>query len=275
MTNKQIIRVFPRRTSATPTDELIRINTAPSLFDTADEVHISVTFTWDIPHAERLANQWKMVAPVKIGGPAFGQRSSDFTSGMYLKKGITITSRGCPNRCWFCSVPQREGNELRELPIVDGWIIQDDNLLACSPGHIDKVFEMLKRQPKRPNFTGGLEAKLLTQEMAFRLKELKPESLFFAYDTPSNYDPLIQAGRYLQNAGFGKSSHTLRCYVLIGYETDTFEKAEKRMYQAWNAGFMPFSMLFRNDDGNPDPQWKKFHRQWANPFIIATNLKTT
>ncbi|MCL2413480.1 MAG: hypothetical protein FWC98_05020, partial [Bacteroidales bacterium] len=224
LNDKQIIRVFPRRTSATPNDEMVRINTTPSLFDIADEVHISVVFTWDIPRAEYLANQWKIVAPVKIGGPAFNERGGDFISGMYLKKGITITSRGCPNRCWFCSVPVREGYELRELPVVDGWIIQDDNLLACSPGHIDRVFEMLKRQPKRPQFTGGLEAKLLTQEMAFRLKDLKPESLFFAYDTPKDYAPLIQAGKYLQNAGFAKKNHSLRCYVLTGYENDTLEK---------------------------------------------------
>lgn len=44
---KKIIRVFPTRTNATPNDELARIRETPSLFDEADEVHISVTFTWD------------------------------------------------------------------------------------------------------------------------------------------------------------------------------------------------------------------------------------
>ena len=33
-----------------------------------DEVHVSVTFTWDLPKAERLADLWKYVAPIKIGG---------------------------------------------------------------------------------------------------------------------------------------------------------------------------------------------------------------
>lgn len=46
---KRIIRVFPRRTTATPDDELVRVQETPSLFDEADEVHISVAFTWDIP----------------------------------------------------------------------------------------------------------------------------------------------------------------------------------------------------------------------------------
>ncbi len=71
-----------------------------------------------------------------------------------MKKGYVITSRGCPNRCWFCAVPKREGGRLRELPVTDGWIITDDNFLACSAKHIDQVFAMLKRQPHRPQFTG-------------------------------------------------------------------------------------------------------------------------
>ena len=91
----RIIRVFPRRTKATPVDDLVRIGTPPGLFDEADEVHISVTFTWDLPFAEKLARQWRDVAPVKIGGPATGEKGGDFVPGMYLKNGYVITSRGC------------------------------------------------------------------------------------------------------------------------------------------------------------------------------------
>jgi radical SAM superfamily enzyme YgiQ (UPF0313 family) len=105
---RRIIRVFPRKTKATPTDSLVRIGVAPALFDEADEVHISVSFTWDLKKAEELEKSWRYVAPTKIGGPATGMRGEDFTPGLYLKKGYVITSRGCPNRCWFCSVPKRE-----------------------------------------------------------------------------------------------------------------------------------------------------------------------
>ena len=52
--SERIIRVFPRRTRATPTDALAVVNRSPELFDEADEVHISVAFTWDIPVAEQL-----------------------------------------------------------------------------------------------------------------------------------------------------------------------------------------------------------------------------
>jgi len=274
LNNPKIIRVFPRRTNATPTDELVRINTTPSLFDNADEVHISVAFTWDIPRAEWLYNQWRHVAKVQIGGAAYNEKGGEFVPGMYLKHGYVITSRGCPNRCWFCSVPKREGYELRELPITDGWNILDDNFLACSESHKNAVFKMLKRQPERPEFTGGLEAKILTFKDAEQLFELKPKSMFFAYDTPDDLEPLIQAGEHLRSAGFKKNNHVARCYVLCGYKGDTFENAEKRMRQAWAAGFFPMAMLYSDFEGKYSVDWKKFQRHWANHFIVATNLKS-
>jgi len=272
MENQRIIRVFPRKTKATPPlDDLVRINTIPTLFDYADEIHISVAFTWDIARAEYLANQWKAVAPVKLGGPAFSEKGGDFVPGMYMRKGYVITSRGCNNKCWFCCVPKVQGG-LIELPIVDGYIIQDDNLLACSEHHINAVFEMLRRQKERPVFAGGLEAKLLTQEMAFRLKELNPASLFFAYDTKDDYEPLIHAGKYLTEAGF-KKNDIVRCYVLIGYRGDTFEKAEKRLRQAWDAGFFPFAMLYRDEKGLCEKEWKQFQRLYANSYITGSILR--
>jgi hypothetical protein len=268
----KVIRLFPRKTNATPDDADVRIRVMPTLFDEADEVHISVAFTWDIAWAEQAARQWRPVAPVSLGGPAFNEPGGDFIPGMYLTKGYVITSRGCPNRCRFCAVPEREGYQLRELPVTDGRIVTDDNLLACSPAHIDKVFEMLRRQPHRPRFAGGLEAKLLTREMAVRLRTLNPKVMFFAYDTPGDYEPLVEAGRHLREAGFSKESHTALCYVLIGYGDDTFEKAEKRLKDAWKAGFFPMAMLYRDFKGDRRADWKRFQREWASHQIVATKL---
>ena len=272
MNKKQIIRLFITKTNATPTDDLVRINTTPSFFDTADEVHISVTFSWDLKRADYLYNQWKHVAPTKIGGPALNEKSGDFVPGRYLKQGYVITSRGCNNNCWFCRVPKREG-KLRELPITDGWIVTDDNLLACSENHINNVFEMLKRQPKRPRFVGGLEAKLLTYQIAVKLKMLNPHVMYFAYDNPNNYEALCDAGKILQSVGFKREHYQTGCYVLCGYAGDNFENAENRMKQVWQAGFFPFAMLYRDDAANFNKEWKRFQRQWANIYIVATNLK--
>ena len=145
-----IARVFPRKTNATPEDPLAFVNLYPALCDIPeiDEVHISVSFTQDKTQAEILAEHWDKIAPVKIGGPAYDDPGREFIPGMYIKHGYTITSRGCPNKCWFCDAWKRSGN-LRELPIKDGWIVQDDNILACSKEHFHRVCLMLHNQKKK------------------------------------------------------------------------------------------------------------------------------
>jgi len=267
--NRKVFRVFPRKTKATPDDQNVRINCAPGLFDEADEIHISVTFSWDLPCAEKLAWEWSVVAPIKIGGPATGEKSGDFIPGMYLKKGYVITSRGCPNHCWFCSVPKREGN-IRELPITEGWNVLDDNLLACSDKHIKAVFAMLAKQKEPVEFTGGLEAARLTPRIAEELKKLRIKQMFFAYDTPDDLPPLIEAGRLLQDAGFALQpcSHALRCFVLCGFKGDTIAKGETRMEETMQAGFTPMAMLWKDETGKSEPEWRKFQRMWARPAII-------
>jgi len=269
------IRVFPRRTKATPNDALALIG-FPSLLDLTlqpDEVHVSVTFTWDMPLAEQIAEAWAQHAPTQLGGPATGQVSGNFTPGVYLKPGYVITSRGCPNRCWFCTVWKREGQTVRELPIVDGWNLLDDNLLACSEPHIRAVFTMLRRQHHRTHLTGGLEAARLQVWHADLLANLKPKQVFFAYDTPDDLEPLQRAGKMLLEAGFTRTSHALRAYVLIGFPRDTFDDAEKRLQQTVAAGFIPMAMLYRNTSGETRPDWRTFQRKWARPAIIASRCK--
>ena len=267
----KIARVFPRRTAATPNDELVFFGPPPMLaLPEIDEVHVSVTFTYDKAKAEQLAEDWRWAGvPVKVGGPAYDDPAEgEFIPGLYIKKGYTITSRGCNNKCWFCLAPRREG-KLRELDIKDGWDVLDNNLLQCSEEHIRAVFEMLKRQPVRPKFTGGLEAKELKPWHCDLLREAKAQRMYFAYDTPDDYEPLVSAGKMLRDAGITPQSHVASCYNLIGYKGDTFEKAQKRLEDTINAGFMPYAMLYRDNSGNVDKQWQRFQREWLRPAIVS------
>lgn len=269
----RIARVFPRRTKATPEDGLAFTTPPPKDLNDIDEVHVSVAFTYDMQKAEALAEAWqKTGVPVRLGGPAMNEPGGDFIPGRYLKKGYVITSRGCPNRCWFCSVWKREGGALRELPIAGGWVVLDDNLLACSESHIRAVFEMLKKQPERPIFTGGLEARQLQPWHVDLLRESKAKRFYCAYDTPDDYEPLIEAGKLLKAGGITRESRKPNCYVLIGYRSDTFEAAEKRLLDTWAAGFVPFAMLYRDKHGEVDREWRQFQRLWARPEIMFSRL---
>lgn len=268
-----IIRVFPRRTQATPNDKLTRIGVGPGFFDDADAVQVSVTFSWDVSRAERLAAEWERVAPVTIGGPAIGDPGGDFEPGRFLKPGYVITSRGCPNKCWFCDVPKREG-PIRELPIRDGWNVLDSNLLACSDAHIRGVFEMLRRvrsAGRRVQFTGGLEAARLQDWHVDELLTVRPKQIFMAYDGPEDLEPLRRAAKMLHSAGWTTQSKTLRTYVLCGYPRDTIPAAQQRMRETLEAGLIPMAMLYRSPDGSiPAYDWRRFQRLWARPALIGS-----
>ena len=70
-----IARVFPRKTAMSPTDALAFFG-PPTIENIADciqagvtEVHISVTFTWDLEKAEYLYYAWKIIG-VPVGSAA-------------------------------------------------------------------------------------------------------------------------------------------------------------------------------------------------------------
>lgn len=269
----KIARVFPTKTSMSPTDPLVFFGppTLDAMALEPEAVHISVTFSWDLQKAEDLYYQWEMLGvPVEVGGPAFGDRMSEsFTPGLYLKEGMVITSRGCPKDCWFCDVGKCARGRVIELPVQDGWNILDDNILATSDDHFREVTQMLRRQKHPAVFSGGLEPEYMTAEKAALLVECKPKTLYTAYDTLDDYEHLRNMARLLWAAGLSRRSNTVKCYMLCGYPEDSMEAAEKRARQIMELGFLPFAMLYRGEDGETDREWRKFQREWANAVIVG------
>lgn len=274
----RIARVFPRRTKATPDDRLSFVG-SPDLMDLAiadgvDEIHVSVAFTADKAIAERLAQEWSVLGlPVKVGGVAYGDDSLEFIPGRYIKPGYTITSRGCPRRCWFCGV-WKKWPTVNPLPIHPGWNVLDDNLLAAPRDHVEAVFAMLRQQKRRVEFTGGLEALSLQDYQVSLLASLKPRPCcFWAYDPGDAFETLESAAKRMIEAGFTARSHRLRVYVLIGYPKDTFDLADQRLNQMLDIGFTPHAMLWQPETPSqekfrPAPEWRAFQRKWARPAII-------
>lgn len=268
-----ILRVFPRRTSYTPDDPLVRIG-RPEAFDVGidvDEIHISVPFTWDMDEAEQLAEEWEGVArkPVKIGGPAYNSPAFDFVPGMYVRKGIVFTSRGCNNNCPWCGVRKIEG-KLRELPVCEGNVIQDNNFLQCSRQHKDKVFDMLRTQ-HGICFRGGLEPDLIDDHFISNIQSLRIAELWLACDTDAALPTFKKVCAKLKAAGFPRWK--IRCYSLIGHD---MEKEEIRNREIYNAGAVPFSQLemdFTRVKKEYSHEWKSFQRTWQRPAAIAAHMK--
>lgn len=259
-----MIRVFPRKTAMSPSDDLAFFD-EPGLFRPPDQpVYVSVVFTWDMERGERLYRAWSdHYSNVKIGGPAYGDPGGEFTPGRFLRRGITITSRGCDKMCDFCFVPEREGG-IRELTIEPGNEIQDNNILACSERHIRAVFKMLREQ-KKVRFSGGLDLRLL---MDWHIDELLTlpslSTMFFACDSDADIEMLGDNHKRLSPFSQNKK----QCYVLFDPDRDTIEKADARARKVYEFGFLPFAQYKRttlNDKATGD--WAKLTRYWSRPAI--------
>lgn len=262
-----ILRVFPKRTSMTPTDPLAVIGGPYGNninLKEIDEIHISITFTWDIKKGYSLKEDWEQVHDnVLLGGPAIDGEGGEFTPGMYVKEGITFTSRGCIRKCPWCLVK----GPLKLLEIKSGYNIQDNNFLATGREHMAKVFEMLKGQRKYAIFGGGLDTRLIDDWVIEQLRDLKIKQLFLAADTKGALDPLA---RMVKDLSF-LPRYKLRCYVLIAYGDETIKEAEKRLESVWDIGCLPFAQLFQPSDHfiEYSKEWKRFARTWSRPAAMA------
>jgi len=270
--SEKIIRVFPRKTSYTPDDEMAFIGMPPLIIPEHDEIHVSCSFTWDKAYCEELAFQWegRTNKPVKLGGPAFGSPAEDFVQGLYIKKNIIFTTRGCNNNCPWCCVPKLEG-KLKELPICEGNWIQDNNFLQADRSHKDKVFEMLKHQ-KAICFKGGLEADLIDEHFINGISGLRIAELWLACDTDARLPEFKKACEKLKSAGFNREK--IKSYVL-SYGKDR-DKDEARARAVYEAGAMPFVQLYRDFSDTKteySSDWNRWARMWQRPAATRAHME--
>ena len=246
-----------------------------------DTAYLSVVFTWDLPAAFQRA-VWLCAQgyTVKAGGPAV-MMMPDYLADVAECNGeqvpalkrhnpqATFTSRGCIRRCPFCAVPRIEG-DLREL---DDWeprpIICDNNLLACSRIHFDRVIDRLKSLSEI-DFNQGLDARLLTNYHADRLAELDC-MVRLAFDSVGYEADFIAAFERLRRAGF--PLNRIRVYVLIGFR-DTPQDALYRLRRVYGLGLKPNPMRYQPLDtfkrnSYVGPNWThseltRYMRYWQN-----------
>lgn len=241
---------------------------------------VSCPFTWKLQDAHGLCLWYKSLGfHVKAGGPAVALMPAYLEEVAEIGGAVNalphhnpdavFTSRGCVRNCPFCAVPKVEG-ELREL---SSWeprpIVCDNNLLACSRSHFDKVIDSLKSL-KAVDFNQGLDSRLLKRYHAERLAELDLACVRLAWDSVQYEQPFMDAVSILDQAGVKRDM--MRVYVLIGF-TDTQEDALYRLQTVKDMGMLPNPMRFHPLDALAhnsyvgthwtEAELRRYMRYWA------------
>ena len=219
-----------------------------------DTAFISVVFSWQLQQAYQRAVWLKSQGyNVRAGGPAViiqqdylssvAEIGSKADALLHHNPEATFTSRGCIRNCSFCLVPKIEGG-IRELPDIE-WqpkrIICDNNLLATSEKHFNHVIDRINHI-EGVDFNQGLDARLLTNNHAHRLSELKKATIRLAWDNIKTETLFMSAFEKLINAGI--SASRIYVYVLIGYK-DTPGDALYRLEKIKSFGALPNPMRFQ------------------------------
>lgn len=232
-------------------------------------LYLSVVFTWHLPKARELAKAHK--GPVMAGGPAV-KLMPDYLSDVADLAGsipypaisfhnpmATFTSRGCPNRCSFCAVPRLEGN----FTELENWeprpLICDNNFLASSRRHFNRVIDRLTPFPF-VDFQ-GLEAELFTHYHADRFADLRRVALRFGFDSIEKESAVVKAVTIAQSYGL----RNIGVYVLINNDDspeDAIYRLELVRSLKVRTNPMRFQPLFTlNKNEHVSPGWTQYRLQ--------------
>lgn len=187
---------------------------------------------------------------------------------------IGFLTRGCIRKCPWCVVPRKEGHirpyrTWREIKRPDSRdiVFMDNNVLACPHG-IEQMKDMIG-EPIRIDFNQGLDARLITDDVADILSRLKwIRFIRMSADTDAMLDTVLTAiGRLKQR---GMSPSRMFIYVLV----QDVESAERRCIALRDVGANPFAQPYRDFKTNAEPanELKKLAR-WVNDKAVFKSVE--
>lgn len=193
----------------------------------------------------------------------------DLTKG----KAFGFLTRGCCNNCDFCIVSKKEGMCSKKVAdLSEFWngqkeiVLLDANILACK----DRIelLNQLADSKAKVDFTQGLDARFITEDVADALKRIKIKTVHFAFDFMKNEKAIIRGLRTYKEI-VGTSDRNAIVYILTNFNT-TIEEDLYRVNMVQEAGFSPDIRIYRKHTA---PQILRDLQRWANNRLLYRSCK--
>lgn len=173
-------------------------------------------------------------------------------------------TRGCCNNCDFCIVSKKEGMcSTKVADLSEFWRGQknidllDANLLACKDRM--ELLKQLADSKANVDFTQGLDARFITEEVAKALMKIKIKMIHFAFDFMKNEKQIIKGLRTFKEIS-GMTDNKAVVYMLTNYNT-TIEEDLYRVQMIKNCGYLPDVRIYRKPTA---PKILKDLQRWCN-----------
>ncbi|MCW7072091.1 MAG: hypothetical protein OCU12_07195 [Methanophagales archaeon] len=248
----------------------------PLMDNMVDKLYVSYVFTRSIkdhpPNAEvggTGSGDLKKTLPdaIEHTTPAYDLFGCDYAIG--------FTSRGCPNKCKFCFVPEKEGG-IRAHAEPDEFVLPEqgrvmflDNNILAAP-NCDDVLEWCAASRKQIDFNQGLDARRIDAAVARQLKKIRWwGQIHLACDSAAAKRPLATAVQHMRAAGIGPSR--IMVLALIGESGVLSDKDRERVAWLMSIGVDPFAMPFMPPTA--DMSWQapppvRHFARWCNRVEI-------
>lgn len=193
----------------------------------------------------------------------------DLTKG----KAFGFLTRGCCNNCDFCIVTKKEGMCSKKVAdLSEFWngqkeiVLLDANILACK----DRIelLNQLADSKAKVDFTQGLDARFITEEVAEMLAKIKIMRVHFAFDFMKNEKAVIRGLRIYKEI-VGTNDRNAIVYILTNFNT-TIEEDLYRVNMVQEAGFLPDIRIYRKHTA---PQILRDLQRWANNRLLYRSCK--
>ena len=184
-------------------------------------------------------------------------------------------TRGCPNNCEFCIVSKKEGRCSRKVANLDEFFngqkhinLLDPNILACKD-RLDLLDSLIDSKAK-VNFSQGLDARFITEEIAHKLNQIKKDAVHFAFDFMKNEKNIIEGLKtYAKIVGLPSDLKKRVVYVLTNFNT-THEEDIYRVKVLQDLGFAPDIRIYRK---NTAPMITRDLQRWCNNRTLFRSCK--
>lgn len=180
-------------------------------------------------------------------------------------------SRGCPRGCEFCHVATKEGIRAHKVAdLKEFWggqksiVLCDPNILACKDWK--ELLQQLIDSKAYVDFNQGLDIRMMTEEKAQMLSQIKMKEVHFAWDRYEDKELVLpRLEMFAKNSKLIKS-HGAIVYTLVNFDT-TLEQDLDRIYTLREMGYWAYIMIY--DKEHCDPIYKDLARWVNNRFIFA------
>lgn len=184
-------------------------------------------------------------------------------------------TRGCPRRCNFCVVGDKEGTRSKKVAdLSEFWkgqkniVLLDPNMFACKEWR--ELSDQLINSGAWVDFSQGCDIRIMTKEKANALQRMKIKQIHFAWDRYEEKDKIIPKFReFKEITGWDKRKMTV--YILCGYDT-TFEQDLKRVYTLRDLGYSPYVMIYDKYKLRRGDPLKRLQR-WVNSRFAFAAVK--